>query len=86
MTFQYLPTFKRQFKMLPAAVREQFAARLKLFVSDRTDPRLRVHPLRGSHAGYWSMNISGDVRAIYLDKGDEIIIFAYIGSHSELYG
>lgn len=53
---------------------------------DRTDPRLRVHPLKGNYAGYWSMNISGDFRALFLEQGDEVIIFALIGTHSQLYG
>jgi len=47
---------------------------------------LRVHPLKGKYAGYWSMNISGDLRAIYLIRKENIIIFALIGSHSNLYG
>lgn len=55
-------------------------------MSDSSDQRLRIHPLKGSYAGYWSMNISGDFRALYLLRGNEIIIFALIGTHSELYG
>lgn len=32
------------------------------------------------------MNVSGDFRALYIVRGDEIVIFALIGSHSALYG
>ena len=35
--------------------------------------------------GYWSINITGDVRAIYRQHGDTIIIFVLIGTHSQLY-
>jgi addiction module RelE/StbE family toxin len=86
MQIRYLPKFKKQYKKLPKSIQRQFDDRLKLFLSDPVDPRLRVHPLKGDYAGYWSMNVNGDFRAIYIMRGDEMIIFALIGSHSELYG
>lgn len=86
MVIRYLPKFKKQYKKLPRKFQNQFDERLKLFMSDPTAPQLRVHPLKGEYAGYWSMNISGDIRALYLQKETEIIIFALIGTHSELYG
>ena len=51
-----------------------------------TDPKLKVHPLKGKYAGYWSMSISGDIRALYVSEGETIVIFALIGTHSQLYG
>jgi len=86
MIIRYLPKFKKQYKKLPEKFQRQFDDRLLLFVSDPTTPKLRVHPLKGEYAGYWSMNVNGDIRALYLIQGEEIIIFALIGSHSELYG
>lgn len=86
MTIQYLPKFKRQYKKLPEKFQEQFDERLRLFLIDPTLPKLRVHPLKGKFAGYWSMNINGDIRALYILQGETIVIFALIGSHSELYG
>jgi addiction module RelE/StbE family toxin len=83
---RYLSTFKKQYKRLPKPFQEQFDARLVLFLEDPTDPRLRVHPLKGTFAGYWSMNVNGDLRALYRYDGEEIVIFALIGTHSELYG
>ncbi len=86
MKFQYTPKFKKQYKKLSAKLQKQFDERLMLFVEDPTSPVLRVHPLKGSYRGYWSMNISGDIRAMYLKRGDELVIFALIGTHSQLYG
>ena len=86
MTIQYLPKFKKQYKKLPAKFQLQFDERLILFLNDPTDPKLRVHPLKGQFAGYWSMNVNGDIRALYLLKDETLVIFALIGSHSELYG
>lgn len=86
MLIQYLPKFKKQYKKLPIKFQKQFDERLQLFLVDPTLPRLRVHPLKGNFAGYWSMSVNGDIRALYILKGDTITIFALIGSHSELYG
>jgi len=86
MIIQYLPKFKKQYKKLPKVFQLQFDERLQLFLIDPTAPMLRVHPLKGEYAGYWSMNVNGDIRALYVLKGEELIIFALIGSHSELYG
>jgi addiction module RelE/StbE family toxin len=86
MTIQYLPKFKKQYQKLLLKLQLQFDERLRLFLVDPTAPQLRVHPLRGNYAGYWSMNVNGDLRALYRKNGDDIIIFALIGTHSELYG
>lgn len=85
MLIQYTSKFKKQYKKLPKNVRDQFDTRLKLFVIDSTNKMLRVHPLLGKYAGYWSMNVNGDVRALYRKDGENVIIFALIGSHSTLY-
>jgi addiction module RelE/StbE family toxin len=86
MKIQYTPKFKKQYKKLPAELQKQFDERLMLFVENPTNPVLRGHPLKGSYSGYWSMNINGDLRAIYLHNGDAFVIFALIGTHSQLYG
>jgi addiction module RelE/StbE family toxin len=86
MTIQYMPKFKKQYKKLPKKFQLQFDERVHLFVLDPTHPKLRVHPLKGKFAGYWSMDVSGDIRALYIKRGEELIIFGLIGTHSQLYG
>lgn len=86
MKFQYTSKFKKQYKKLPPKIQKQFDDRLRLFVMEPKNPVLRTHPLKGLYQGYWSINLNGDFRAIYLQKGEEIIIFALIGTHSQLYG
>jgi len=86
MQIQYTPGFKKQYKRLPPQYKIQFDKRLVLFLENPFHPLLRIHPLKGSFGGYWSMNISGDLRALYRKDGDEIVIFALIGTHSQLYG
>jgi addiction module RelE/StbE family toxin len=86
VTIQYLPKFKKQYKKLPKRIQDQFDEKIALFEIDPTLPVLKVHPLKGNFRGYWSMNVNGDVRALYIMTGDSIVIFALIGTHSQLYG
>jgi addiction module RelE/StbE family toxin len=86
MIIKSTPTFKKQYQKLPAKFQKQFDNRLRLFIEDPIDVRLRNHPLRGEFAGYWSINVNGDLRALYRRDGEDIIIFALIGTHSQLYG
>ena len=86
MQIQYLPSFKRQYRKLPSNLQVQVDKRIRLFFEDRTDPKLRLHPLIGKFRGYWSININGDLRALLIIRGDQVTIFALLGTHSELYG
>ncbi|GAC1483790.1 MAG: hypothetical protein NVS1B7_8480 [Candidatus Saccharimonadales bacterium] len=86
MTIRYLPKFKKQYKKLPKKIQQQFDEKITLFAVDPTLPVLRVHPLKGNFKGYWSMNVNGDVRALYVMDGDATVFFALIGTHSQLYG
>lgn len=86
MEIRYHPKFKKQYKKLPIRQQQQFDGRLKLFLQEPLNPQLRIHPLKGKFFGYWSMNISGDLRALYYYEGDTVVVFALIGTHSQLYG
>lgn len=85
MTFRYLPKFKKQFAKLPPKLKAQFVDRVNLFQSDPKNSILRLHPLKGDYAGYWSINISGDLRALFYFEGEEAVVFALVGTHSQLY-
>lgn len=86
MIIQYTSKFKKQYQKLPPKIQLQFDERLTGFINDPTDPKLKNHPLKGSYAGYWSINVSGDFRALYRKDGEVVVIFGLIGTHSELYG
>lgn len=64
----------------------QFIDRAELFLKDPRSKQLNNHALGGNYAGYHSINVTGDVRALYLKRGDQYILFAFIGTHSQLYG
>ena len=84
MTIRYGKTFKKRYKLLPAKIRTRIDDRLRLFAENPRDPRLRLHPLKGELAGYYSINVSGDLRAVFKKDG-AAILFTLVGTHSQLY-
>lgn len=85
MKISYSKSFIKQSKKLLPAVNVQLVERIKLFDKNPLDPTLRNHKLKGEYKEYGSINITGDYRALYLLKDDEVI-FDQIGTHAQLYG
>ena len=85
MDIHYSSKFKKQYKKLPKKIREQFSERLELFIDNQYDSQLNIHKLSGRYYGLWSINITGDIRAIIDKDCSPEIIFVAVGSHSELY-
>lgn len=73
------------FRKLPHSLQDSFEERLTFFVADQYHPLLRNHALMGEWAGCRSINITGDVRAVYESITGEHVEFVAIGTHSELY-
>ena len=65
--------------------KEKFKERRNLFLRDEFNPVLNNHALKGRWLGYRSINVTGNVRAIF--KRDlESALFVAIDRHSNLYG
>lgn len=77
--------FKKQFNKLTESQKRKFRERRDIFLQDEFNPILNNHALKGKYQGYRSINVSGDIRAIYR-KSSEDIFFVALGSHSSLYG
>ena len=65
--------------------KNKLTERLKLFSQNELNPVLNNHSLRGKFQGHRSINITGDLRALYKKEGKDIM-FVAIDSHSNLYG
>lgn len=85
MKIDYSKKFIKQYHKQPAKVQTQFQKILLTFMNNPLDKSLRNHSLSGNYKDYRSINVTGDVRAIYKEVDDTIILFAFIGSHSQLY-
>jgi addiction module RelE/StbE family toxin len=85
MKITFHRSFKKQYKKQPEKIRQEFVRRLGIFEVDPTAEILNVHSLKGEFKAYKSLNVSSDVRALFVVEGEEII-FVKIATHSELYG
>ncbi|MBK1619932.1 type II toxin-antitoxin system mRNA interferase toxin, RelE/StbE family [Lamprobacter modestohalophilus] len=60
---------------------------LKALVVDQPlEARYRDHDLTGDWSGYRECHIKPDLLLIYRREGDDRLILARLGSHSELFG
>ncbi len=85
MLIQTTKAFDKQYVKLNLTVKASFKKRIETFKRNPFDISLRNHALKGKYLGYRSIDSTGDVRVLYIAKGDTIIILGFIGTHSQLY-
>lgn len=76
--------FQKRYLKLTPAQQKKFKDRRNLFLQDEFNPALNNHTLKGNYLGYRSINVTGDLRAIFKKTGEEVI-FVTLDSHSNLY-
>jgi addiction module RelE/StbE family toxin len=86
MVIRTTKAFDKQYVKLQLKTKQVFKRRVEVFRANPFDSRLRNHALKGAYIGYRSIDITGDVRALYIAQGDTVVIFGFIGTHSQLYG
>lgn len=84
MQIDYHKRFKKQYEKLSLKVRERFKERLRIFSANAFVVELNNHSLHGKYQGCRSINVTGDLRAIYEILKDRVR-FLEIGTHSDLY-
>jgi addiction module RelE/StbE family toxin len=77
--------FEKQFSKLPKEMKAKAVILLGLFAGDPSHPLLSKHALKGEWEGFYSINITSDVRALYKLMSKDYAHFVAIGTHSELY-
>jgi addiction module RelE/StbE family toxin len=82
---EYSPVFIKLISNAPIAIKIAFRDALDLFAENSNHPALRNHPLTGKYAGFHSIDVTEDWRALYREE-KERIMFADLGTHEELYG
>ena len=87
MKIIYDPAFIRKLKKLNVRIRKSFREKIVIFQLNPSDPILDNHPLEQELAGYRSIDITADYRAIFeeLQKEEKVYYFFLIGTHKKLY-
>lgn len=86
MIVRFSAKFKKQYKKLPIKLQKQTKQRIEIWKQDPSNPKLRLHKLKGELSHLYSINVTGDVRAIYEIIDNEVYLYQMIGTHSLLYG
>ncbi|MBU6431087.1 MAG: type II toxin-antitoxin system mRNA interferase toxin, RelE/StbE family [Patescibacteria group bacterium] len=85
MRQEYHKNFRKHFEKLSQKIQDKFEERFNLFLNDQFHSILNNHSLSGEYEGCRSINITGNIRAIFYVRENGDIVFINIGSHSELY-
>lgn len=70
---------------LPPKIKPKMVERITLFSKDPLAQVLRNHALNTPYRGSFSIDITGDYRAIYYLIDEQTAMFTHIGTHSQLY-
>lgn len=87
MIIEYNKTFLKNYKKRISSnlsLVDHFQKRIKLFISDRKNPILKDHALKGKMTKMRAFSITGDIRVIYTIFNDTIYFFD-IGTHNQVY-
>ncbi len=85
MKIRFHKNFEKQFNKLKTSEKKKAKERLQLFLENQFNPILENHPLKGKYVDYRSINITGDVRAIYKLLKEDECVFVAVDTHSNLY-
>ncbi len=85
MQISFSNKFKKQYKKLPSYIKDKFDEKLLIFSKDKNDPVLNNHKLHGKFKNFRSIDITGDIRAVYEEINRNSVYFVSVGSHSKLY-
>lgn len=81
---EYHKDFKKRYAKLAPKIREKFKERLRIFKDDPFAVELNNHALHGKYAGCRSINVMGDLRAVY-EVRERGVRFLDIDNHNNLY-
>lgn len=77
--------FDKMAGKLPSKVKTKMVERITLFSKDPLAYTLRNHALNTPYKGSYSIDITGNYRAVYHLVNDQTAMFTHIGTHSQLY-
>ena len=85
ITATYTKHFQKTFKKKDKVIQKEVLEKIRIFRQEPFHVSLKNHKLHGEYAGYNSINVTGDFRAIFKYLDEDAVVFSYLGTHSELY-
>lgn len=78
--------FVKDYYRCDKKTRVKFEEHIKRFRKNPFDARLNNHRLQGTLKSFYSINVTGNVRAIYRVVEENIVEFMRMDTHGNLYG
>ena len=82
MLILFKPSFVREFKKLPAELREEAFLRIELFKDPTNHQSLKVHKLKGRLKDFYSFSVTYSHRIVFMYQNKDTVVFLAIGDHS----
>lgn len=85
---EYTTLFNKQLKQAPIEIKISFREVRELFFDNPNHSDLRNHALREKYAGFRSIDVTDDWRALFKIRKSKLkttITFHILGTHSQLY-
>lgn len=89
LRIEYSALFIKQLKKVPLEIKIAFKEARELFSDNPNSPALRNHSLKEKFAGFRSIDVTDDYRALFKiqeGKNQTVITFHILGTHIQLYG
>jgi len=82
----YHKKFEKHFKKLSFKLQDDVLRVIELFKTDPFSASLKNHPLKGPMRGRRAISITGDVRIIFEEHDNYVVVVMLdIGSHNQVY-
>ena len=86
MIIRFHKNFEKQLKKSSEKQKNEIKEKIKVFLTDPFEKKLNNHALHGKYKNYRSINIKGDLRAVFkLSEDGEEAIFTVLANHNQLY-
>jgi addiction module RelE/StbE family toxin len=82
---EFSPAFQKLLARAPIEIKQAIQDAIDLFEENPHNPALRNHSLREEYAGFRSIDVTEDWRALYREEAERFY-FSDLGTHEELYG
>ncbi len=79
----FLKHYRKRIAPIPS-IDQAFQRRLELFLLYSHHPLLKDHKLIGEKAAYRAFSVTGDIRVVYRQEADAIILYD-VGTHAQVY-
>ena len=77
--------FHKRYRKMRTSEQKKTDERIRIFEQNPFRPLLENHALHHPYEGCRSINITGDLRAIYREIDSQTVHFIGLGTHPELY-